>query len=77
MRVRRLALGLAVLGVPGLARDLSQPAPAWRDPSPHQVRWITVDSSIRLEVLDWEGSGPPLVLLIRTTEEMAAVDLRK
>jgi len=35
----------------------------WRDPSPHQVRWITVDSSIRLEVLDWEGSGPPLVLL--------------
>src|SRR5438876_973681 len=36
---------------------------AWRDPSPHQVRWITVDSSIRLEVLDWGGSGPPLVLL--------------
>ena len=38
-------------------------AQEWRDPSPHQVRWITVDSSIRLEVLDWEGSGPPLVLL--------------
>jgi non-heme chloroperoxidase len=35
----------------------------WRDPSPHQVRWITVDSSIQLEVLDWGGSGPPLVLL--------------
>ena len=41
----------------------SQTNAAWRDPSPHQVRWITVDSSVRLEVLDWGGSGPPLVLL--------------
>lgn len=41
----------------------SQSASPWRDPSPHQVRGITVDSSVRLEVLDWEGSGPPLVLL--------------
>ncbi len=56
-------VGLAVLGVPVLARDPSQTNAAWRDRSPHHVRWITVDSSIRLEVLDWEGSGPPLVLL--------------
>jgi non-heme chloroperoxidase len=35
----------------------------WRDPSPHQVRWIAVDSSVRLEVLDWGGSGRPVVLL--------------
>src|SRR5688500_19922472 len=34
-----------------------------RGPSPHQVRWVTVDSSVKLEVLDWGGSGPPLVLL--------------
>lgn len=27
----------------------------WRDPSPHQTRFITVDSSVRLEVLDWGG----------------------
>jgi pimeloyl-ACP methyl ester carboxylesterase len=27
------------------------------------VRWITVDSSVRLEVLDWGGSGRPIVLL--------------
>jgi pimeloyl-ACP methyl ester carboxylesterase len=53
----------AVLGVPVLAHDPSQTNAAWRDPSPHHVRWITVDSAIRLEVLDWEGSGPPLVLL--------------
>lgn len=28
-----------------------------------QVRWVTVDTSVRLEVLDWGGTGPPLVLL--------------
>lgn len=50
-----VALGLAVLG--------AQPVAEWRDPSPHQVRSITVDSSVRLEVLDWGGSGPPVVLL--------------
>jgi non-heme chloroperoxidase len=63
MRTTLFVVGLAVLGVTVLARDPSQTNAAWRDPSPHQVRWITVDSSIRLEVLDWEGSGPPLVLL--------------
>jgi pimeloyl-ACP methyl ester carboxylesterase len=35
----------------------------WRDPSSHQVRWMTLDSSVRLEVLDWGGSGRPVVLL--------------
>jgi pimeloyl-ACP methyl ester carboxylesterase len=37
---------------------------AWvRDPSPHQVQFITVDTDVKLEVLDWGGSGRPLVLL--------------
>jgi non-heme chloroperoxidase len=55
--------GLGLVGVPLLALALgSQPA-AWRDPSPHDVRWVTVESSVRLEVLDWGGSGPPVVLL--------------
>jgi non-heme chloroperoxidase len=64
MRATLFIVGLAVLGAPALAqRPDSQATANWRDPSPHQVRWITVDSSIRLEVLDWEGSGPPLVLL--------------
>ena len=63
MRATLFVVGLAVLGVPVLARDLSQTNAAWRDPSPHHVRWITVDSSVRLEILDWGGSGPPLVLL--------------
>jgi non-heme chloroperoxidase len=59
-----LLVGLAVFGVSLLAqRRGSQATANWRDPSPHQVRWITVDSSVQLEVLDWGGSGPPLVLL--------------
>jgi pimeloyl-ACP methyl ester carboxylesterase len=63
MRAALVVVGLAVLGAPVLTRDPSQTNASWRDPSAHHVRWITVDSSVRLEVLDWEGAGPPLVLL--------------
>ena len=35
----------------------------WKDPSPHTVKFVTVDENVQLEVLDWGGSGPPLVLL--------------
>jgi non-heme chloroperoxidase len=38
-------------------------AGAWRDPSPHRVRFVTVDRDVRLEVLDWGGTGRSLVLL--------------
>ncbi|MBY0492487.1 MAG: alpha/beta hydrolase [Gemmatimonadaceae bacterium] len=33
------------------------------DPSPHQMRLITVAPSVQLEVLDWGGTGPTLVFL--------------
>jgi non-heme chloroperoxidase len=36
---------------------------AWRDPSPHQQRFITVEPSVRLEVLDFGGTGRPLVFV--------------
>lgn len=37
---------------------------AWpTDSSPHSVQFITVDDNVKLEVLDWGGSGRPLVLL--------------
>ncbi|MBV9267611.1 MAG: alpha/beta hydrolase [Acidobacteriaceae bacterium] len=37
---------------------------AWpRDPSPHTVHFISVDKDVKLEVLDWGGSGRPVVLL--------------
>src|SRR5580658_8282660 len=37
---------------------------AWqRDPAPHTVQFITVDSNVKLEVRDFGGTGRPLVLL--------------
>jgi len=33
------------------------------DPSPHRVLFVSVEKDVRLEVLDWGGSGPPLVFL--------------
>src|SRR5579863_4124252 len=35
----------------------------WKDPSPHQAQFVTVDKNVQLEVLDWGGSGRALVLL--------------
>jgi len=39
-----------------------QPDP-WQDPSPHAVQLVAVDQNVRLEVLDWGGTGRPVVLL--------------
>ena len=33
------------------------------DATPHKVQFVTVDTNIQLEVLDWGGSGRPVVLL--------------
>src|SRR6266404_4612022 len=54
----------AVLLLVSFACRLSaqQPAP-WHDPSPHTIQFVTVDDNVKLEVLDWGGSGRPLVLL--------------
>src|SRR6266446_10440451 len=38
-------------------------AQGWHDPSRHNVQFISVEDGIRLEVLDWGGSGRPVVLL--------------
>jgi non-heme chloroperoxidase len=39
------------------------PPAAWRDPSPHRVRFVAVEGDVQLEVLDWGGTGRPIVLL--------------
>ena len=36
---------------------------SWQDPSKHRVQFVTVQDGVRLEVLDWGGSGRPVVLL--------------
>jgi non-heme chloroperoxidase len=33
------------------------------DSTPHKILFISVDKDVELEVLDWGGSGPPLILL--------------
>ena len=53
-----LALSLLTSQI-GLAQTQSD----WHDPSKHRVQLVTVEEGIRLEVLDWGGSGRPVVLL--------------
>src|SRR5262249_48464994 len=37
---------------------------AWSfDQSPHTVKFVNVDAGVKLEVLDWGGTGTPVVLL--------------
>jgi len=37
-------------------------APAWRDSAPHTERWVQANGA-RLNVMDWGGSGPVLILI--------------
>jgi pimeloyl-ACP methyl ester carboxylesterase len=47
-----------------LTFERATPETAWKiDPSPHTVQFVTVDKDVKLEVLDWGGTGRPLVLL--------------
>ena len=41
----------------------AQQPPPWKDPSAHTTRFVPVEKGVRLEVLDWGGSGRPVVLL--------------
>ena len=50
---------LALVTVPLHSQSLT----AWKDPSPHATRFVAVDKDVQLEVLDWGGSGRPIVLL--------------
>ena len=52
-------LALLLAAFPAVA----QQAAPWHDPSPHKVLFVTVDKEVKLEVLDWGGTGRPVVLL--------------
>jgi pimeloyl-ACP methyl ester carboxylesterase len=56
-----LVPGIAMVTL--LAPLQTAPAAPWRDPSPHEVRFVTVDSNVRLEVLDWGGTGRPVLFV--------------
>jgi pimeloyl-ACP methyl ester carboxylesterase len=58
-RVHPRTMAVLIMALPVCAQE---PA-AWTDPSPHNVQFVTVDENVRLEVLDWGGSGRPLVFI--------------
>ena len=60
MRTRFLYV---VFGLLAVAAPLSSQLTEWKDPSPHVVKSVEVDTDVRLEALDWGGSGSPLLLL--------------
>jgi non-heme chloroperoxidase len=43
--------------------SVAQPVAEWHDPSPHRATMVSVERDVTLEVLDWGGTGRPLVLL--------------
>ena len=44
------------------------------DSSPHKVEFVTVGEGVRLEVLDWGGSGRPLIFLAGNGDSAHAFD---
>src|SRR5215831_13400804 len=46
-----------------LSAAIQRSPETWPDPSPHRVQFVTVEPGVRVEVLDWGGSGRPVVLL--------------
>jgi non-heme chloroperoxidase len=55
--LRSAVFTLLLAGLPISAQQ------AWHDPSPHKVQFVTVEKDVKLEVLDWGGSGRSIVLL--------------
>jgi pimeloyl-ACP methyl ester carboxylesterase len=60
-----LAAAPAVQGAPtaGQSSQTTEQTPAWSDPAPHTVRFVDVAPKVTLEVLDWGGTGPDVILL--------------
>ena len=44
------------------------------DPAPHKIQRITVEKGVSLEVLDWGGNGPPLVMIPGSGNTAHALD---
>ena len=59
---RRSLIAAAFVAIAATSSVSSQVEP-WTDRSGHTVSFVTVLPGVDLEVLDWGGSGPPLLLL--------------
>jgi hypothetical protein len=47
----------------GLAVVLFLQSTPWIDPAPHRVQFVQITDAVQLEVLDFGGTGRPMVLL--------------
>ena len=64
MRVWRIISPLLLISVLLLPLNIpAQETAPWHDPSPHTIQFVTADKDVKLEVLDWGGSGRALVFL--------------
>ncbi len=54
-----VALSLLTIARPLIAQD----KPDNRDSTPHSIRFVAVQDNVKLEVLDWGGTGRPVILL--------------
>ncbi|MEO5818485.1 MAG: alpha/beta hydrolase [Gemmatimonadaceae bacterium] len=61
--LRVASLTLVVAASAHAQTTSSSPPQEKADASPHQVRFVSLGEDVRLEVLDWGGSGRPVVLL--------------
>lgn len=60
----RLTIIVTLASLLTIARPLvAQDIPDNHDATPHSIRFVTVQDNVKLEVLDWGGSGRPMILL--------------
>src|ERR1039458_1970022 len=85
MRMRRFSIAAPIENllfrlfvlVLAVSASRAQEPSSWHDPSRHKVQFVTVEDGVRLEVLDWGGTGRPVVLLAdrKSGVEGKSVDL--
>ena len=60
----RLTIIVALGSLLNIARPtVAQEIPNDHDATPYSIRFVTVQDNVKLEVLDWGGSGRPMILL--------------
>jgi len=52
-----------LVSLAGSSSSRLEQSSTWHDPSPHSIRFVSVEKDVKLEVLDWDGTGRPLLLL--------------
>jgi hypothetical protein len=59
-----LTISVALASLLTISRPLvAQDIPDNHDATPHSIRFVTVQDNVKLEVIDWGGSGRPMILL--------------